>query len=271
MPHLRIVREDDAGEAAARKQALARGPNSRGGRPGKRLLSGLMRCGACGGSMVIQGPDRGGQRIICSNHKEARTCNNHSRYYVERIEAAVVDHLRAQLKTPELLAAYVAAYREERRALEAASRRGRAKLEKGLADAKAGISRIVDMIGAGILDAGEAAERLAPLRADRDRYAAELATAANETNVIELHPTAVNAFHQNLEMLHVILSGGFGDIPADLRNLFRLFVEAVTIRPRQAHEPYVFEVTGHLAPLLSDLSVNSMVAGEGLEPPTRGL
>ncbi|WP_156771461.1 hypothetical protein [Labrys sp. WJW] len=89
--------------------------------------------------------------------------------------------------------------------------------------------------------------------------------------MIELHPTAVKAFHQNLEMLHVILSGSFGDIPADLRDLFRVFVEAVTIRPRQAHEPYVFEVTGHLAPLLSDLSVNPMVAGEGLEPPTRGL
>lgn len=147
-----------------------------------------MRCGSCGGSMVIQGPDRGGQCIICSNNKEARTCDNQSRYYVERIEAAVVDHLRAKLKTPELLAAYITAYREERRALEAVSRRRRAKVEKGLADATAGIGRIVDMIAAGILDAGEPAERSAPLCADRDCYAAELATAGSETNVIELHP-----------------------------------------------------------------------------------
>ncbi|WP_448951152.1 zinc ribbon domain-containing protein [Labrys neptuniae] len=123
-----------------RTRAPSRGVRSRsrrGGRTGKRLLSGLMRCGSCGGSMVIQGPDRGGQCIICSNDKEARTCDNQSRYYVERIDAAVVDHRRAQLKTPELLAAYITTHREERRALEAVSRRRRAKVEKGLADAKA--------------------------------------------------------------------------------------------------------------------------------------
>ncbi|WP_448951151.1 hypothetical protein [Labrys neptuniae] len=80
------------------------------------------------------------------------------------------------------------------------------------------------MIAAGILDAGEAAERSAPLRAERGRYAAELATAGSETNVIELQPAAVKAFHHNLETLHGILSGDGDEIHADFRNLFRVFV-----------------------------------------------
>jgi site-specific DNA recombinase len=205
VPHLRIVTEDDEADVRARKASNANGPHGPRAHVGKRLLADLMRCGTCGGSMVMTGSDRKGPRIVCSAHRETRSCDNNSRHYVERVETAVVDHLRRQLQEPELLSTYVAAYREERRPLEARARRDRAKSEKRAAEAKAGISRVVDLVADGLLSKEEAAERLIKLRSDRERFERELATAEKEANVIELHPAAVAGFHENLQALERIL------------------------------------------------------------------
>ncbi|WP_448151424.1 recombinase family protein [Labrys miyagiensis] len=272
VPHFRIVSDDDEADVRARKASNANGPHGPRVHVGKRLLAGLIRCGTCGGSMVMTGSDRTGPRIVCSAHRETHSCNNNSRYYIERVETAVVDHLRRQLQEPELLSTYVAAYREERRSLEARARRDRAKSAKGVADAKAGISRVVDLVADGLLSKDEAAERLIKLRIDRERFERELATAEKETSVIELHPSAVAGFHENLQALDRILKQEAGaNVPSELRDLFRIFVAGVTIHPRKAQEPYTFEVSGFLAPFLGEESVFRMVARSGLEPPTRGL
>jgi Recombinase zinc beta ribbon domain len=99
----------------------------------RRVLSGLLRCGCCGGGMSIIGSDRSGPRIQCSVFKESGACSNGARYYIEKIERLVIDALRLQLSNPKLIREYVKAYRDERNRVEAEARRGRSTLERELA------------------------------------------------------------------------------------------------------------------------------------------
>lgn len=118
---------------------------------------------------------------------------------------------------------------------------------------------------------------MSAFRAARDKALAELAMADEVPNVVELHPTAIKRFPENLESLTEILSSEHGKISPDLTQVFRELVGAVVIKPRTPGEDYVFELKGYLSALLGTegwpdgMSATMMVAREGLEPPTQGL
>jgi site-specific DNA recombinase len=65
VPQLAIVSEALFDQAAALKASRRNSAPSLRRRP-KSLLSGLLRCGVCGGGMSVKGEDRGGTRIVCS-------------------------------------------------------------------------------------------------------------------------------------------------------------------------------------------------------------
>jgi site-specific DNA recombinase len=71
---LRIVEADVFEQAQAIKAARGHKMPARSQRP-KHLLSGLLKCGCCGGGMAIKDTDRLGRRIQCSRMKEAGTCD----------------------------------------------------------------------------------------------------------------------------------------------------------------------------------------------------
>ena len=271
VPHLAIVDGDLFDRVQARKATVG-GEHSRKAPRSKRLLSGLLKCGCCGGGMSIIGSDRSGPRIQCSTYKESRSCSNGSRYYIEKVERLVVDSLRVQLADPELIAEYVKAYREERARIAGEARRQRSTLERQLAAAKATIQRTVESIGKGLITDAEAVSVLEPARRERDRLEAELASAEEETNVVELHPQAVQRFRENIEELaHII--GQKDSIPdLALSDTFRSLVESVIVHPRKAGEEYEVKIRGYLSSLMGlDVSALVMVAEEGFEPPTHGL
>lgn len=67
----------------------------------KHLLSGLMRCGLCGGSIVIASGKRGGY-YGCLSHRR-RTCQNSFMIKRERIEHALLERLTGEILTTERL------------------------------------------------------------------------------------------------------------------------------------------------------------------------
>ena len=71
-PYSRIVPQDIV-EAVLERKSNAGRKHARRAPRSKRLLSGLLRCGACGG-MPILGSDRRGSRIQCSTYKENGSC-----------------------------------------------------------------------------------------------------------------------------------------------------------------------------------------------------
>jgi site-specific DNA recombinase len=271
LPHLRIVDQRLFDQVAARLAAVG-GSNAPHAPKSKRVLSGLLKCGCCGGGLSIIGSDRSGPRVQCSVFKESGTCKNAARYYIEKIERLVVGALRVQLANPELVLEYVTAYREERNRAEREARRKRSSLDRDYAKAKSEIQRIVGSIAKGLITDDEAASLLEPARREVVRLEAEIATAESDTNVIELHPQAVQRFKENIEALADILTTKDAMPDLDLIGTFRSLVERVVVHPRKPGEEYKVSIRGYLASLMGvEMSAVPLVAGEGLEPPTPGL
>ncbi|MDH2092075.1 recombinase family protein [Rhizobium pusense] len=269
-PHLRIVEEKLFAAVQKRKEDATEFamPLVRS----RRILSGLLRCRSCGGGMSIVGSDRSGPRVMCSTHRESRTCDNDARYYIEKIEQKVLNTLRQQFADSDMIKAYVNTYEEERRRTSADLKRNRASIERQLDEAKRAIARVVEKVAKGIIEDDDAAAILPGLREERDRHSADLSKMEKPNNVIELFPLAVRRFKENLEKLTEILSAA-GEIPdADAVLTFRELVASVIVDPRKAGEDYVVEIKGYLSSLIQpEMSAVVVVAGEGLEPPTRGL
>jgi site-specific DNA recombinase len=270
VPHLRIVDQKLFDQVELRRESIG-GENAATAPRSKRILSGLLKCGCCGGGMSIIGSDRSGQRIQCSVFKESSACTNSARYYIEKIERLVIEALRTQLSNPKLISEYVKAYRDERNRIESAARRGRSMLEKQQANLKADIQRTVTSIAKGLITDDEAAAVLGPTRISLSRVQAELAAAQSNTNVIELHPQAVQRYKENVEQLARILSDKDATPDLEIISTFRTLVESVVVQPRKAGEEYVVHIRGYLASLMGiEPSALAMVAGEGLEPPAQG-
>ena len=101
VPHLAIVDAEtfDAVQAIKRdrghiKPAFRRKP--------KHMLSGLLRCGSCGGGMSVRSEDRGGVRIVCTQYQNARTCENGRSYYLHHVEQTVIGGLRKHVNPAEI-------------------------------------------------------------------------------------------------------------------------------------------------------------------------
>jgi hypothetical protein len=146
-PHLRIIDDELWAAAKARqeeysrayKQSLDQGAQSlqaasRSRRP-KTLLSGLLVCGVCGGTIA----KRGNRRLACVAHVKGRGCANSSTINSERLEERVLVGLRERLVTPEAMADPMRSYIEEtnrlnhqRRASEAGDRQRLEKARKAI-------------------------------------------------------------------------------------------------------------------------------------------
>lgn len=235
-----------------------------------RLLSGLLRCGCCGSGMVLHGSSRGRQRIGCSRKKESGTCQNRSLYYLDEIEQTVMTDLRKLLGGPEMLQTFVARYREAARKRSAGAARQKFDLERKLADLTGRRKRLLDLYERqdGV-DAEETAARLKALSDEAKAVEAELELAVAAVPVIELHPEALAAFHRSIGALADRLNELWTLDPGKVAP-FRQLVERVIVLPGH---PTTIEVKGRLGALTRqpERVLRTVVAGEGVEPPTPGL
>ena len=111
-------------------------------RKAKFLLSGLLKCGCCGGGLSMKDRDHGRVRVHCSTMKEAGTCSNRKIFYLDEIERAVLAGLQQHLKAPKLLTEFVKTYQEERARLAAEKIRRRGKVERNLAEIQRSLDRM---------------------------------------------------------------------------------------------------------------------------------
>jgi len=109
VPHLRIVSDELWNQAQAIKSRYSTQSGQKARRP-RRLLSGLLHCGDCGGSYTISRPGKYG----CSTHREKGTCSNGRQIAINKLEQRVLSGLKTNLLQPELVAEFC---REFERAL----------------------------------------------------------------------------------------------------------------------------------------------------------
>ncbi len=196
-PHLRIV--DDAtfrGAQAvkAERRRDATPATAQKARAPKRVFSGLIRCGSCGGGMASIGSDAKGLRLQCSTHRESGSCGNGRRVYLDDIEALAIKGLRQHLVHPEVITEFVDAYNAERKRLKKEATTECARLERRLGEIGREMKRIVDSIVITGMPPEQFVARMQELEAEKAKVMAGLESAKESDNVIALHPKALDRY-----------------------------------------------------------------------------
>jgi hypothetical protein len=116
---IRIVSQELFDAAQSRKRARGHThPNQQ--RRSRHMLLGLLRCGACGAGMSMNGKDNSGRvRIRCSAATESGSCQDAKTFYLKTVESAVLAGLENEMRHPRVIAEFVRTYHEERKRLSA--------------------------------------------------------------------------------------------------------------------------------------------------------
>lgn len=222
-PHLRIV--DDATWAAA--QAVKERYTGLAGKTARRrpkhLLSGLLRCGVCGGSFTVYS----GDKTRCATRRGAGTCGNDRTVTLSAAAERLTTGWRAKLLSSRTMAAYVSEYEMERRRMAAGQATARARATARLREIEAACEKIVDTIADGLASATMKRRLL-----DLEREADDLrrAHAASEgPNVVSIHPSTVAGYRDRIDHLLDTLSS---DDPSNASaGLLRDLIDHIAVVP----------------------------------------
>jgi DNA invertase Pin-like site-specific DNA recombinase len=272
-PELRIVSDALWQAAQARKSAGREIPLTHRRRP-RHLLSGLLRCGHCGGPYIVCGKDY----FRCSRNKESKTCSNGHSVRQSKLEPKVLDGVRRRLLAPERIERFIKRYQSERERLRGQSRERRKMLGDRIAALDRQISNVVDAIAEGHAGATMKA-KLATLERDKALLANDLAKASMTRAAIVAHPAIATNYRAMVDALERTLQED-GPTRDQAVNILRRIIDRIEIYPGQRRGETTLHVYGANPEILRLLTgeeeqsrpeSSTVVAGEGLEPPTLGL
>jgi site-specific DNA recombinase len=151
VPELRIVSDEVWFAAQARMRTLNTSKTKKGGRPHRYLLSGIARCGECGGPLtVINGhAGKASVKMYCCNYHRERgdaVCKNKSRRPVETVDRIVTDWLTKEVLNETFV---LMALKELRRRFASRARKATVEvppLEREAARLKVEIDRLVNAL-----------------------------------------------------------------------------------------------------------------------------
>lgn len=185
----------------------------------QRLLSGLIKCGACGHGMSVAGVDKSGRtRLRCSAHTNSGACPDPKTFYIGDVEALVLDTLADELATEQQVNHYARAWLEGRHKEAAKDVARRAKAETRLKAIGKELERITTMMIKGLGDEQALDAASKELGVERDRLKAELDKEPPASN-IAIHPTAVAAFAKSLSTSRDYLHSAKAKLELTLHNL----------------------------------------------------
>jgi site-specific DNA recombinase len=180
--------------------------------------------------MSTNGKDRSGRiRIRCSAHLEGGSCPNPQTYYLDRIKAAVLSGLKAELRHPEVMADHVLTYHEERRSLAADCVKGRARIARRLAETECALKRLVDAI----CDGSAVIQQLEPQFLALEKEQTELRTKLEEVpeapELIGLHPATLTRHKGQLAQFQVALAKSIPTGDPEAAQATRELIGTVTV------------------------------------------
>ena len=224
-PDLAIVPTDLWQRAQDERAKRSQGHFSAARRP-RKLLSGLMRCGCCGGAYVMHGAGR----VACSTNKQRSTCANGRSIRYERVEEAALAAIRDEMLRPEAVAAFV----EELRSSSATARRRQAdeasRARRSIGEVERKIARIIALVEDGA-DGKPLVARLNQLEVEREALQTAM-EAAPPPPVVDLHPNAAQQYGARIAALAATLELMTPAELTEARAALEELIEAVTIVPR---------------------------------------
>ncbi len=238
----------------------------------KYLLSGMTRCGCCGGGYSMISADLLG----CSTARNKGTCNNRLNIRRDRLEKRVLDALRHHLMDPALFAEFCDEFTREMNRLRieagASIDAARAEIRK--------IDRDLDMLVNMILKGGAADRinyKMVALERRKKELESFLSTATEPPPL--LHPEMATFYRARVGELHMALQADAESQRLAASEALRALIDTIVLTPENGE--LKVDVRGDLAGILriatnaktpgafaSGVSQFELVAGTGFEPVT---
>ncbi|ABA81576.1 recombinase family protein [Rhodobacter sphaeroides] len=214
----------------------------------RHLLTGILRCGCCGGSITIVN----GERYGCYNRKSKglSVCGNRRTILRPKLEEAVLARIRAGLLTPDLARHFAAEVRRLWEEQSAGQTNAPARLKTDLARVKRSIENLINR-----LEGDDPGPHILERLRDREAEAARLTTelAALEAPAKNRQPPSaeelVAAYRGHVDRMESLLRDPAMIVEAN--DLLRHMLGHVSVHP-DADRPRGFriEITGDLLTFL---------------------
>ncbi len=282
VPDMRIIDQDLWDRVKARQAAVALGKQDKpeegfwDRRRPRYLLSGLIKCGQCGGGFVKVSKDHFG----CATARNKGTCTNTRTIRGDVLEKTVLSGLQHRLMDDELLTLFCDEYTKQINALRMAESAGRAKDEARLKQIDREEDRIIDAIANGTLTGAKIKGRMQKLEAEAEDIRARLTDSPKEEKPL-LHPKMGARYRQAVTNLRQALDRKDGRPEAV--EILRSLIDRIVLNPdKAATKGYLIDIEGELAGILSLCTASKnaanvsesgiqqikLVAGAGFEPAT---
>jgi site-specific DNA recombinase len=275
VPELRVITDELWNRVKTRQRKVSFTVTGAAKKPWDRrrpryLLSGLVKCGSCGGGYVTISRTHLG----CATARNKGLCSNHRAVARETLEATIIEALKTRLMTPDLFKEFCDEFIKEVNRIRRGAGAERASAEIELAKIKKRQRQIVNAIADGI-SARTLKDELMALEAREDVLIAKLQTAPQQ-NVL-LNPNMAEIYRQRVAVLHQALEAPDGNVEAI--EAVRSLIDRIAVTPTAGK--LTIDLYGEIAAILcmaagkkaADVPVSVaeqlvMVAGVGFEPTT---
>ncbi|MEZ5903406.1 MAG: recombinase family protein [Alphaproteobacteria bacterium] len=239
-----------------------------GSRRSKFLLSGLLKCGECGGGYTIVSQDRYG----CANRKNRGSCHNSKTIKRQDIEKRVLSGLKNKLLEPKALTTFIDQYVAQLKKLEKANESEQRGIKQELKKIDKRLNAILHAIEQGIIT-NTTQNRILELETQKLKLSANL-----EEEFCHPKPDKemINLYQEKVKDLSTAI------YEPEIRNAamdaLRPLIDRIILKPTNLDDIKA-ELYGNIAAVValdnekgqnfSDLSIRlSVVAGVGFEPTT---
>ena len=237
----------------------------------------MLRCGCCNGGMSMKDQSSGRIRMQCSTMKESRSCVNSSAYYLDEIVETTLAGLKDQLSQTKALAEMIKGYNSERSRLAGETIEQTRIVDKQIAELKQRETRLWADYEKGVLDGVLANERILGIRNEIGDLEEKKRALPSLPETVVLHPSSVKKFAVFVDDMASMYAVQITDENREAAMAIRKLVDAIIITPQEFGTH--IEIKGLIGLLVEAANRAShapklggiVVAGEGLEPPTRGL
>ena len=256
VPHLRVI-DDKTWKTAQAIKARYSSYKGNKRQTKKRLLTGLVKCGSCGGSMTIINRER----YYCSAKRERGTCDSTVGIKAAEIEERVLTGLKdILLGNEDLVEAFVVEFKAEVARLRKQRGTRDRQLHKDLNKVNTAIKRCLTFITEGDGDPGLVRDELRDLET-RKQNLEQMRVAVHEDQTVELHPNVAELYRKKVTELQSLLIDETARSQA--MDIVRSMIEHIEVHAGEEPGKPGIILVGALAQILAFTQQNNTAASNG--------
>jgi site-specific DNA recombinase len=242
VPELQIVSNELWDKVQSIKNSFAPLATHKRRRP-KRLLSGLIRCGTCGGSYTVIGENRFG----CSAHREKGNCTNNRTISAAILEDRVLSGVKERLLAPDMLREFTKQIKAEIHKLNNGQGRHRDALFADKIATNQKIDQLVTAIENGLFTP-QLKIRIEKLEKQRQEIERQLSSLP-ETPQVSILPNLPEVYRKQIENLSGTLNADDA-CRSEAIPILRSLIDKIVVHKRQGRGNVDLELFGSLSKII---------------------